>query len=160
MQPLVRGFQKMIEAATGKTGSVQGTKFWATTDGRTLVELAADLVGAQEVTLDEHLAHLNSALKPTYERLHQVLMGLGPDMTTRSKVKGPAYLAQRKIADLRFVSDHIRVIIRGLNPKDPDAVGLREGNAGTYLAVYARTPEDVQRFEHLLRKSYAKQAHT
>ncbi len=87
-------------------------------------------------------------------------MGLGPDMTTRSKVKGPAYLAQRKIADLRFVNDYIRVLIRGLDPKDPDAAGLRAGNSDTYLAVQARTPEDVQKFEHLLRKTYAKQART
>ncbi len=87
-------------------------------------------------------------------------MGLGPDMTTGSKVKGPAYLAQRKIADLRFVNDYVRVLIRGLDPKDPDAAGLRAGNSDTYLAVQARSPEDVQMFEHLLHKTYAKQART
>ncbi len=103
------------------------TKCWATPEGRTLVELAADLVGAADVPLEDHLGRLNPALKPTYNRLHEVLMGLGPDMTTRSKVKGPAYVAQRKIADLRFVNDYIRVLIRGLDPKDPDAAGLRAG---------------------------------
>ncbi len=150
--------QKMIEAATGRSMTLQGTKFWATPDGRTLVELAADLVGAEEVTLETHLAQLNPALRPTYDRLHEVLLGLGPDMTTRSKVKGPAYLAQRKIADLRFVNDYIRVLIRGLDPKDPDAAGLTASNSATYLAVQARTPGDVQKFEHLLRKAYVKQA--
>ncbi len=138
--------------------TLQGTKCWATPEGRTLVELAADLVGAEEVSLEAHLARLNPALKPTYDRLHEVLMGLGPDMTARSKVKGPAYLAQRKISDLRFVSDYIRVLIRGLDQKDPDAAGLRAGNADAYLAVQAATPEDVQKFEHLLRKAYERQS--
>ncbi len=149
--------QKMIEAATGKTGSVQGTKFWVTPEGQSLVEVAASLVGAGEVSLETHLARLNPTLRPVYDRLHQVLMGLGPDVTSRSKVKGPAYLAQRKIADLRFVNDYIRVLIRGLDPKDPDAAGLTASNSATYLAVQARTQDDVQHFAHLLRKTYDQQ---
>lgn len=150
--------QKMIEVATGRTGSVQGTKFWTTPDGKTLVAVAASLVGTAEVTLNEHLDSLNPALKPTYERLHQVLTGLGPDMTSRSKVKGLAYLAQRKIADLRFVNDYIRVLIRGLDLQDPEVAAVNVSNAAKYVAVQVKTPEDVDRIEPLLHRAYADQS--
>lgn len=55
--------RKMIEAATGKTGSVPGTKFWAIPGGQTLVAVAASLEGTGEVSLHNHLAGVNQTPK-------------------------------------------------------------------------------------------------
>lgn len=149
--------QKILEVGAQRTGAIQGPAYWVTEDDQTLVELAATLPGGGEVPVEAHVGAINPVLRPVYDALGAALRDLGPDVVVRSRVKGIGYLAQRKIADLRFRNDHVSVIVRGLDRQDPDVAALAQNDRGRHVLVRAATTTDVANILPLLKKAYAAQ---
>jgi predicted transport protein len=100
-----------------------------------------------------HLDRLSEGLRPVYEVLNKALLGLGPDMTVRSRVKSFKYYRRRKLCDVLIHADHLSVYIRNVTPDDDDT-GLAVGGTGKYVHTQVRTVGEVQQLLPLLRHAY------
>jgi predicted transport protein len=147
----------ILEEAAARTGAIQGPLYWLDVDsGQSLVEIAQTLVAEGEVDISLHLDRLSAALRPVYDALNQALLDLGPDMTTRSRVRSIKYYRRRKLCDVLIHSDHLSVYIRNLSPTDDDT-GLAVGGTGKYVHTQVRTVDEVKQLLPLLRKAYGLQ---
>jgi hypothetical protein len=144
----------ILEEGADRTGAIQGPLYWIDEDERSLVEIAQTLPPGGEVDISLHLDRLSAELRPVYEALNEGLLGLGADMTVRSRVKSLKYYRRRKLCDVLVHGDHLSVYIRGLSPQDDDT-GLAVGGTGKYAHTQVRTVDDVQRLLALLRRAYA-----
>jgi hypothetical protein len=146
----------ILEEGADRTGDIQGPLYWIDEDGRSLVEIAQTLPPGGEVDPNLHLDRLAPGLRPVYESLNEALLGLGPDMTVRSRVKGFKYYCRRKLCDVLIHADHLSVYIRNLTPADDDT-GLAVGGTGKYVHIQVHTVDEVQQLLPLLRGAYALQ---
>jgi hypothetical protein len=146
----------ILEEGADRTGDTQGPLYWIDEEGRSLVEIAQTLPPGGEVDPDVHLDRLAPELRPVYDSLNEALLGLGPDMTVRSRVKGFKYYRRRKLCDVLFHADHLSVYIRNLTPADDDT-GLAVGGTGKYVHTQVRSVDEVQQLLPLLRRAYALQ---
>lgn len=144
----------ILAEAAGRTSQIQGPLYWVTGEGQTLVELANALPSGTEVPLDVHLGTLSSELRPVYEALDNVLMGLGPDVERRSRAKAIKYYRQRKLCDLLLHGDHLSVYVQGVDGMEPDASGLVVGGTKLYAHAQVRTIDDVSKVVPLLRRAF------
>lgn len=150
--------RRILEEAAGGTSQVQGPLYWVNSDGQSLVELAQSLPADTEVPIEVHLGKLTDALRPVYEAVDATLMGLGPDVTSRSRVKSIKYYRHRKLADLLVHSDHLSLYIRGLQQVDADPAGLIVRNEpGRYVHAQVRAVDDVPDLGDLVRAAYEAQ---
>jgi hypothetical protein len=146
----------ILEEGADQTGAIQGPLYWIDEDGRSLVEIAQTLPPGGEVDPKLHLDRLAAELRPVYESLNEALLGLGPDMTVRSRVKSFKYYRRRKLCDVLIHADHLSVYIRNLTPADDDT-GLAVGGSGKYVHTQVRTIDEVQKLLPLLRRAYGLQ---
>jgi hypothetical protein len=146
----------ILEEGSDQTGAIQGPLYWIDEEGRSLVEIAQTLPPGGEVDPDVHLSRLAAELRPVYESLNEALLGLGPDMTVRSRVKGFKYYSRRKLCDVLIHADHLSVYLRNLTPADDDT-GLAVGGTGKYVHTQVRTVDEVQQLLPLLRRAYGLQ---
>lgn len=150
--------RKILEAAVGRTSQVQGPLYWVNGDGQSLVDLAKGLPAGSEVPLEVHLDKLSDSLRPVYDAADAALLGLGPDVTSRSRVRGIKYYRQRKLADLLIHNDHLSFYIRGLKSVDSDPCGLVASVApGRYVHARVRTIDEVPALIDLVRPAYEAQ---
>lgn len=150
--------RKILEAAVGRTSQVQGPLYWVNGDGQSLVDLAKGLPAGSEVPLEVHLDKLSDSLRPVYAAADAALLGLGPDVTSRSRVRGIKYYRQRKLADLLIHNDHLSFYIRGLKSVDSDPCGLVASVApGRYVHARVRTIDEVPALIDLVRPAYEAQ---
>lgn len=149
------GLAKLIleEGADRTGGHLPGPQYWVDEEGRSLAEIAQTLPLGGEVDSSLHLGKLTPALQPVYEALNQALLGLGPDMSVRSRVKSFKYYRRRKLCDVLIHADHLSVYIRNLTPDDDDT-GLAVGGTGKYVHIQVRTVDEVQRSLPLLQRAY------
>ena len=156
------GLAKLIleEGADRPGVHIPGPQYWVDEEGRSLAEIARTLPPGGEVDPSLHLDRLSEGLRPVYEALNEALLGLGPDMSVRTRVKGFKYYRRRKLCDVLIHGDHLSVYIRNLTPDDDDT-GLVVSGAGTYAGKYVhtqvRTVDQVGRLLPLLRRAYALQ---
>lgn len=150
--------QKIIEEVTGRSGPTQGTMYWFTPEDVSLVDLALALPAADSVTAEDHLAALPPDLADAYSALDEALRGLGPDVTVRSRIKGLAYFASRKLTDVRIRSEHLSLYVRNVPPHSRLVQALPATVAKRYVHVQVRTPSDVANLLPLLEEAYRRQA--
>jgi predicted transport protein len=146
----------ILEEGADQTGAIQGPLYWIDQEGRSLVEITQTLPPGGEVDPDLHLNRLAAELRPVYESLNEALLGLGPDMTVRSRVKGFKYYRRRKLCDVLIHGDHLSIYVRNLTPADDDT-GLAVGGTGKYVHIQVRTVDEVQQVLPLLRRAYGLQ---
>jgi len=148
------GLAKLIlEEGADRSGlHLPGPQYWVDEEGRSLAEIAQTLPPGGEVDPSVHLDRLSEELRPVYESLNQALLGLGPDMTVRSRVKSFKYYRRRKLCDVLVHADHLSVYIRNLTPDD-DGTGLAVGGTSKYVHIQVRTVDQVQQSLPLLRRA-------
>jgi predicted transport protein len=146
----------ILEEGADRTGKIQGPLYWVDEDGQSLVDIAQTLPPGGEVDIGLHLGRLSPPLRPVYEALDEALLGLGPDMTIQSRVRGIKYYRRRKLCDVRIHGEHLSVYVRNLTPDDDDT-GLAVGGTTRYLHARLRTVDDVKLLLPLLRRAYTLQ---
>jgi predicted transport protein len=146
--------QLILEQGAGRTGAVQGPLYWATPDGKTLVDLARELGTPEEVPIEVHLERLAPGLRKVFEVLDAEIRGLGPDVSRRSRAKYLAYYATKKLADLLFHGDHLSLYIRGVDATAPDRDSIVVGGTDAYSHTQLRTIADVEPVMSLVRRVY------
>ena len=147
---------RILKEGADRTGAIQGPLYWIDQDERSLVEIARTLPPGGEIDISLHLDRLLPPLRPVYEALNEELLGLGADMTVRSRIKSLKYYRRRKLCDVLIHGDHLSVYMSGLTPEDDDT-GLAVGGTGKYVHTQVRTVEEVRRLLPLLRRAYALQ---
>jgi Domain of unknown function (DUF5655) len=148
--------QHILEEGADRTGPIQGPLYWVDEEGHSLVEIAQTLPPSGEVDISLHLDRLSQDLRPVYDSLNTSLLGLGPDMSARSRVKGIKYYRRRKLLDVLIHGDHLSVYIRDLTPAD-DHTGLAVGGTGKYVHTQVHSINEVQQLLPLLQRAYALQ---
>lgn len=148
----------ILEQAAGRTSQVQGPLYWVNADGQTLVELAQSVPAGTEVPIDVHLDKLTDGLRPVYDAADAALKALGPDVTSRSRVKSIKYYRHRKLADLLIHNDHLSLYIRGLPGVGADLGGLVvRAEPGRYVHAQVRSIDEVPALVDLVRPAYEAQ---
>lgn len=148
----------ILEQAAGRTSQVQGPLYWLNADGQTLVELAQSVPAGTEVPIEVHLDKLTDGLRPVYDATDAALKALGPDVTSRSRVKSIKYYRHRKLADLLIHNDHLSLYIRGLPSIGGDPAGLVvRAEPGRYVHAQVRSIDDVPALVELIRPAYEAQ---
>jgi predicted transport protein len=147
---------RILEEGADRTGAIQGPLYWIDQEERSLVEIARTLPPGGEIDISLHLDRLSPQLRPVYEALNEELLGLGGDMTVRSRIKSLKFYRRRKLCDVLIHADHLSVYISGLTPEDDDT-GLAVGGTGKYVHTQVRTVDEVRRLLSLLRRAYAVQ---
>ncbi len=92
--------QKIPEASIGRTGALQGPKYWVTSAGETRAHLAAGLGAGAPTRIEAHLDKLSEPLSVVYEKANEGILGLAPDVTARSPAAGINYYRHRRMAEM------------------------------------------------------------
>ena len=150
----------ILEQGSGRNVvSIQGPSYWVNDGGESLVDIAKNLPGQEEVPVENHTERMSAVLRPLWERLDSDVLALGPELSRRSRVKGLKYYGSRKLCDVTVHSDHLSVYIRGLNIKDYPATPLNAIVSGRpqYIHTQLRSAADYEEILRLLTKGLESQ---
>jgi Domain of unknown function (DUF5655) len=148
---------RILEEGADRTGAIQGPLFWIADDGRSLVEVARSLPSGGEIDLADHLVRLSAELRPVFDALEKLLLGLGPDMSEHSRIKSIKFYRLRKLCDVSPHAEHISVYILGVSDSH-DADELVVSRHAKYVHAQVRTVDEVERLGPVLKYAYELQA--
>jgi hypothetical protein len=150
----------ILELGAGETvAALQGPAYWVNEAGESLVDIASNLPEPEEVPIETHTDRMGQTLLPLWQRLDESILGLGPDVSRRSRVRGLKYYAKRKLCDVTVHGDHLSVYVLGLNIKEYPATSSNTIVSGrpTYIHAHLKTAADHDEILDLLQRSLMSQ---